>query len=85
MSAFFHLSSIIKKLDNTKIGDFMKTILKTSAFAILLSLGSCAHHGGHGCCGDKKQCEMKEGKKSCPQGEQCDMKKDAPKTEEVKK
>ena len=65
----------------------MKSILKLSALAILLTVTSCAHHGG--CHGkkDKSQCSMKEGKKECCDDKgQCSMKKDeAAKTEEVKK
>lgn len=62
----------------------MRTILKASALAILLSLASCAHHGK--CGGEKKQCDMKEGSKECCKDKgQCDMKKGETKTEEVKK
>lgn len=63
----------------------MRTVLKVSALAILLSLASCAHHGyGHDC-GDKKQCQMKDGKKCGGDKEQCPMQKGEEKTEEVKK
>ena len=43
----------------------MKSILKLSALAILLTVTSCAHHGG--CHGkkDRSQCSMKDGKKEC--------------------
>lgn len=65
----------------------MKSILKLSALAILLTVTSCAHHGK--CQGkkDSSQCSMKEGKKECCDDKgQCSMKKDeAAKTEEVKK
>lgn len=63
----------------------MKSILKLSALAILLTVTSCAHHG----CKDKSQCSMKDGKKECCSNkEQCAMKKEEvkeTKTEEVKK
>lgn len=64
----------------------MKSILKLSALAILLTVTSCAHHGK--CHGnkDKSQCSMKEGKKECcGDKEQCPLKKEEAKTEEVKK
>lgn len=67
----------------------MKSILKLSALAILLTVTSCAHHGK--CHGDKNksQCSMKGEKKECCNDKgQCSMKKDEAKetkTEEVKK
>lgn len=65
----------------------MKSILKLSALAILLTVTSCAHHGK--CHGNKdnSQCSMKKEKKECcDEKGQCSMKKDeAAKTEEVKK
>jgi len=61
----------------------MKSILKASALAVLLTLTSCAHHKN--CCGDHKQCDMKENKECCKDSKQCDMKKDEAKTEAVKK
>ncbi|MEA9356648.1 hypothetical protein SHI21_10550 [Bacteriovorax sp. PP10] len=65
----------------------MKSILKLSALAILLTVTSCAHHGK--CHDDKSQCSMKDGKKECCSDKgQCAMKKDESKetkTEEVKK
>ncbi len=62
----------------------MKSILKASALAVLLTLTSCAHHKN--CCsgGDKSQCEMKD-KECCKDKKQCDMKKEEVKAEEVKK
>lgn len=61
----------------------MKSILKASVLAVLLTLTSCAHHKN--CCGgDKAQCEMK-GKECCKDKQQCDMKKEEVKAEEVKK
>ena len=64
----------------------MKSILKLSALAILLTVTSCAHHGKCGGCADKSQCSTKSEKKDCC-GEkgQCPMKKEEAKTEEVKK
>lgn len=66
----------------------MKSILKLSALAILLTVTSCAHHGCHGT-KDKSQCSMKDGKKECCGDKgQCEMKKEETKetkTEEVKK
>ena len=50
----------------------MKSILKLSALAILLTVTSCAHHGK--CHGnkDRSQCSMKDGKKECCKDkEQC--------------
>jgi hypothetical protein len=64
----------------------MKSILKLSALAILLTVTSCAHH--EKCYGDKEksQCSMKGEKKECCDDKgQCSMKKDEAKTEEVKK
>jgi len=68
----------------------MKSILKLSALAILLTVTSCAHSGK--CSGGKEgsQCSMKDGKKECcKEKEQCTMKKDEAakevKAEEVKK
>ena len=68
----------------------MKSILKLSALAILLTVTSCAHHGK--CHGNKErsQCAMKDGKKECcSDKEQCPMKKDEAagdkNVEEVKK
>lgn len=64
----------------------MKSILKLSALAILLTVTSCAHHGKCGGCKDKSQCSAKEEKKECCSDKgQCPMKKEEAKTEEVKK
>lgn len=64
----------------------MKSILKLSALAILLTVTSCAHHGKCHGSKDKSQCEMKDGKKECCSDKgQCAMKKEEAKTEEVKK
>lgn len=68
----------------------MKSILKLSVLAILLTVTSCAHHGK--CHGkkDSSQCSMKDGKKACCDDKgQCSMKKneaaDENKTEEEAK
>jgi len=64
----------------------MKSILKLSALAILLTVTSCAHHGKCHGSKDQSQCSMKDGKKECcSDKEQCPMKKEEVKTEEVKK
>lgn len=67
----------------------MKSILKLSALAILLTVTSCAHHGKCHGSKDQSQCSMKDGKKECCSDKgQCSMKKEEAKetkTEEVKK
>ena len=55
----------------------MRSILKLSTLAILLTVTSCAHHGKCGGSQDRAQCSMKDGKKECCKDkEQCPMKKD---------
>lgn len=53
----------------------MKSILKISGLAILLTISSCAHHGKCGGDKDKSQCSMKDEKKECCKDKaQCPMK-----------
>lgn len=65
----------------------MKKLLSLTTIFLTLSLVSCGHMMGHGCCKSDKQCDMKKEKcESCckdKMGEQCPI-KDAPKTEEKK-
>ena len=54
----------------------MKSILKLSVLAILLTTTSCAHHRKCDSHKGKSQCAMKEGKKECcSDKEQCPMTK----------